>query len=49
MKFLSFRHYSSNACLTPLCAVFGKAITTAEGIGTVVQKKLHPIQERLAM
>jgi xanthine dehydrogenase/oxidase len=43
------RHYSSNACLTPLCAVFGKAITTAEGIGTVVQKKLHPIQERLAI
>ncbi|VDM63232.1 unnamed protein product [Angiostrongylus costaricensis] len=42
------RHYSANACLLPICAVFGKAVTTVEGIGSVVNKKLHPIQERLA-
>ncbi|KJH50089.1 2Fe-2S iron-sulfur cluster-binding domain protein [Dictyocaulus viviparus] len=42
------RHYSVNACLMPICTVFGKAITTVEGIGSVIGKKLHPIQERLA-
>jgi hypothetical protein len=26
-------HYSANACLTPLCALHGLAITTVEGIG----------------
>uniref|UniRef100_A0A9J2Q8P4 xanthine dehydrogenase n=1 Tax=Ascaris lumbricoides TaxID=6252 RepID=A0A9J2Q8P4_ASCLU len=40
------RHYSVNACLTPLCSVFGKAVTTVEGIGNT--RKLHPIQKRLA-
>nr|CDJ95017.1 Ferredoxin and [2Fe-2S]-binding and Molybdopterin dehydrogenase and CO dehydrogenase flavoprotein and Aldehyde oxidase xanthine dehydrogenase and Aldehyde oxidase and xanthine dehydrogenase domain containing protein [Haemonchus contortus] len=43
------RHYSANSCLMPVCAVFGKAVTTVEGIGSVVSKKLHPVQERLAM
>ncbi|KAE9550987.1 hypothetical protein FO519_005802 [Halicephalobus sp. NKZ332] len=43
------RHYSANACLTPVCSVFGKAVTTVEGLGSVVQKKLHPIQERLSI
>ncbi|KAI1715623.1 molybdopterin-binding domain of aldehyde dehydrogenase domain-containing protein [Ditylenchus destructor] len=44
------RHYSANACLTPVCAVFGKAVTTVEGIGgpNCVSKKLHPVQERLS-
>uniref|UniRef100_A0A1I7XKX7 xanthine dehydrogenase n=1 Tax=Heterorhabditis bacteriophora TaxID=37862 RepID=A0A1I7XKX7_HETBA len=42
------RHYSANSCLMPICAVFGKAITTVEGIGSVVNKKLHPVQDRLA-
>uniref|UniRef100_A0A0N5AMQ3 xanthine dehydrogenase n=1 Tax=Syphacia muris TaxID=451379 RepID=A0A0N5AMQ3_9BILA len=40
------RHYSANACLTPVCAVFGKAVTSIEGIGNA--KNLHPIQERLS-
>uniref|UniRef100_A0A0M3K673 Xanthine dehydrogenase (inferred by orthology to a D. melanogaster protein) n=1 Tax=Anisakis simplex TaxID=6269 RepID=A0A0M3K673_ANISI len=40
------RHYSANACLTPVCAVFGKAVTTVEGIGNT--SLLHPVQERLA-
>ncbi|VDL72620.1 unnamed protein product [Nippostrongylus brasiliensis] len=43
------RHYSANACLMPICAVFGKAVTTVEGIGSVLSKKLHPVQERLAI
>ncbi|CAD5228743.1 unnamed protein product [Bursaphelenchus xylophilus] len=42
------RHYSANACLTPVCMVFGKCVTTVEGIGSVVSKRLHPVQERLA-
>ncbi|VDM24158.1 unnamed protein product [Toxocara canis] len=40
------RHYSANACITPVCAVFGKAITTVEGIGSSAM--LHPVQERLS-
>ncbi|VDP21748.1 unnamed protein product [Heligmosomoides polygyrus] len=43
------RHFSANSCLMPVCAVFGKAVTTVEGLGSVVSKKLHPVQERLAM
>ncbi|KAH7730150.1 Protein F55B11.1 [Aphelenchoides avenae] len=43
------RHYSANACLTPVCAVFGKAVTTVEGIGSVARKRLHPVQERLSI
>ncbi|KAL6737361.1 hypothetical protein Aduo_011012 [Ancylostoma duodenale] len=43
------RHYSANACLMPICGVFGKAVTTVEGIGSVVSKRLHPVQERLAI
>ncbi|PAV81283.1 hypothetical protein WR25_02114 isoform B [Diploscapter pachys] len=40
-------HYSANACLMPLCMLFGKAVTTVEGIGNV--KKMHPVQERMAL
>lgn len=39
-------HYSANACPTPVCAVFGNAITTVEGIGSTAM--LHPVQERLS-
>ncbi|CAD5220304.1 unnamed protein product [Bursaphelenchus okinawaensis] len=42
------RHYSANACLTPVCMVFGKCVTTVEGIGSVANKELHPVQDRLA-
>ncbi|XP_012253844.2 xanthine dehydrogenase isoform X2 [Athalia rosae] len=40
-------HLAVNACLTPVCAMHGLAVTTVEGIGSV-KTRLHPIQERLA-
>ncbi|CAH1406870.1 unnamed protein product [Nezara viridula] len=40
-------HLAVNACLTPVCAVHGAAVTTVEGIGSV-ETKLHPVQERIA-
>lgn len=36
-----------NACLTPVCAVHGMAVTTVEGIGST-RTRLHPVQERIA-
>ncbi|XP_073502610.1 aldehyde oxidase-like isoform X1 [Phyllobates terribilis] len=41
------RHYSANACLLPVCSVYGAAITTVEGIGGTTSR-LHPVQERIA-
>ncbi|XP_019526140.3 xanthine dehydrogenase [Aedes albopictus] len=38
---------AANACLTPVCAVHGMAVTTVEGIGST-RTRLHPVQERLA-
>ncbi|PIK60345.1 Xanthine dehydrogenase [Apostichopus japonicus] len=43
----SIRHVSVNACLAPVCSVYGTAVTTVEGIGST-KTKLHPVQERLA-
>ncbi|CAH1407061.1 unnamed protein product [Nezara viridula] len=40
-------HYAVNACLLPVCALHGTAVTTVEGIGSV-ETKLHPVQERIA-
>ncbi|XP_041988686.1 xanthine dehydrogenase [Aricia agestis] len=40
-------HLAVNACLAPVCAMHGLAVTTIEGIGTT-KTKLHPVQERLA-
>lgn len=40
-------HLSANACLTPLCAMDGVAITTVEGIGGM-RDGLHPVQKRVA-
>lgn len=40
-------HCAVVACLVPLCAVHGAAITTVEGIGST-KTRLHPVQERLA-
>ena len=46
-----------NACLTPVCAVHGLAVTTVEGIGQPGdledqqqqhRRRLHAVQERLA-
>ncbi|CAG9578686.1 unnamed protein product [Danaus chrysippus] len=40
-------HLAVNACLAPVCAMHGLAVTTIEGIGST-RTKLHPVQERLA-
>ena len=37
------QHFAVNACLTPLCAVHGMAVTTVEGIGST-KTALHPCQ-----
>lgn len=37
------KHFAVNACLTPLCAVNGMAVTTVEGIGST-RTALHPVQ-----
>ena len=47
------RHYAVNACLTPVCAMHGLAVTTVEGIGggggsEQRKRRLHAVQERLA-
>ncbi|NXP68080.1 AOXA oxidase, partial [Chloropsis cyanopogon] len=41
------RHYSANACLLPICTLYGAAVTTVEGIGST-KTRIHPVQERLA-
>ncbi|XP_068926203.1 aldehyde oxidase 4-like isoform X2 [Petaurus breviceps papuanus] len=41
------RHYSATACLVPLCSLYGAAVTTVEGIGSI-KTRIHPVQERLA-
>lgn len=46
-KTMEIRHVAVNACLTPVCAVQGMAVTTVEGIGST-KTKLHPVQERIA-
>ncbi|KAL0831376.1 hypothetical protein ABMA28_002200 [Loxostege sticticalis] len=40
-------HLAINACLAPVCAMHGLAVTTVEGIGST-KTKLHPVQERIA-
>ncbi|KAI5635560.1 molybdopterin-binding domain of aldehyde dehydrogenase domain-containing protein [Phthorimaea operculella] len=40
-------HLAVNACLAPVCAMHGLAVTTVEGIGST-KTKLHPVQERIA-
>lgn len=37
------KHMAVNACLMPLCAVHGLAVTTVEGIGSTTST-LHPCQ-----
>ena len=37
------QHYSVCACVLPLCAVDGAAVTTVEGIGSMATE-LHPCQ-----
>uniref|UniRef100_A0A8B9TAG9 xanthine dehydrogenase n=1 Tax=Anas platyrhynchos TaxID=8839 RepID=A0A8B9TAG9_ANAPL len=42
-----FCHYSANACLLPICSLYGVAVTTVEGVGST-KSRVHPVQERLA-
>lgn len=43
----SINNFAVNACLMPVCAAHGLAITTVEGIGST-KSKIHPVQERIA-
>ena len=43
---LLFSHYTVNACLFPLCAAHGLAITTVEGVGNP-KTGLHEVQVRV--
>uniref|UniRef100_A0A8B9J264 Aldehyde oxidase 1 n=1 Tax=Amazona collaria TaxID=241587 RepID=A0A8B9J264_9PSIT len=40
-------HFSANACLLPICCLYGAAVTTVEGVGST-KTRVHPVQERLA-
>ncbi|XP_062972241.1 aldehyde oxidase-like [Elgaria multicarinata webbii] len=40
-------HYSANACLIPICSLYGVAVITVEGIGNT-KTRIHPVQERIA-
>lgn len=37
------RHVSITACLVPICSLYGAAVTTVEGVGSI-KTKLHPVQ-----
>uniref|UniRef100_A0A8D1EB11 FAD-binding PCMH-type domain-containing protein n=1 Tax=Sus scrofa TaxID=9823 RepID=A0A8D1EB11_PIG len=41
------KHYPANACLIPICSLYGAAVTTVEGIGST-RTRIHPVQERIA-
>ncbi|VTJ70560.1 Hypothetical predicted protein, partial [Marmota monax] len=47
LVFLIQRHFSVTACLVPICSLYGTAVTTVEGIGSI-KTRLHPVQERTA-
>lgn len=40
------RHYSANACLLPICSLYGMAVTTVEGVGST-RTRIHPVQVRI--
>jgi xanthine dehydrogenase/oxidase len=41
------KHFSVNACLMPVLAADGCHVTTVEGIGTVKNDNLHPVQNAM--
>uniref|UniRef100_A0A7N5JG31 aldehyde oxidase n=2 Tax=Ailuropoda melanoleuca TaxID=9646 RepID=A0A7N5JG31_AILME len=43
----NIRHFSITACLVPICSLYGAAVTTVEGVGSI-NTRLHPVQERIA-
>uniref|UniRef100_A0A672VB01 Aldehyde oxidase 1 n=1 Tax=Strigops habroptila TaxID=2489341 RepID=A0A672VB01_STRHB len=46
-RYIRKKHYSANACLLPICCLYGAAVTTVEGVGST-ETRVHPVQERLA-
>uniref|UniRef100_M3YQH7 aldehyde oxidase n=1 Tax=Mustela putorius furo TaxID=9669 RepID=M3YQH7_MUSPF len=40
-------HHAANACLIPICSLYGASVTTIEGIGST-KTRIHPVQERIA-
>ncbi|XP_049743720.1 aldehyde oxidase 3-like isoform X3 [Elephas maximus indicus] len=40
-------HFSVTACLVPICSLYGVAVTTVEGVGSI-KTRIHPVQERIA-
>ncbi|XP_057359695.1 aldehyde oxidase 4-like isoform X2 [Manis pentadactyla] len=46
-KTKKIHHYPVTACLVPICSLYGAAITTVEGVGSI-KTRIHPVQERLA-
>lgn len=39
-------HYPVTACLVPMCSLYGVAVTTVEGIGSI-KTRIHPVQVRV--
>ncbi|KAH9502657.1 hypothetical protein Btru_074041 [Bulinus truncatus] len=39
-------HWPVNACITVVCTLHGRAVTTVEGIGDI-RRKVHPIQKQI--
>ncbi|XP_077741797.1 aldehyde oxidase 4-like isoform X3 [Canis aureus] len=46
-KTKKIHHYPVTACLVPICSLYGAAVTTVEGVGSI-NTRIHPVQERLA-
>ncbi|XP_070462903.1 aldehyde oxidase 4 isoform X5 [Equus przewalskii] len=46
-KTKKIHHYPVTACLVPICSLYGAAVTTVEGVGSI-KTRIHPVQERLA-
>ncbi|KAB1279006.1 Aldehyde oxidase 1 [Camelus dromedarius] len=42
-RILCFEHYPANACLLPICSLYGAAVTTVEGVGST-KTRIHPVQ-----
>uniref|UniRef100_A0A8C6EJW0 FAD-binding PCMH-type domain-containing protein n=1 Tax=Microcebus murinus TaxID=30608 RepID=A0A8C6EJW0_MICMU len=46
-KTKTIHHFPATACLVPICSLYGAAVTTVEGVGSI-KTRIHPVQERLA-
>ncbi|XP_032335984.1 LOW QUALITY PROTEIN: aldehyde oxidase 4 [Camelus ferus] len=46
-KTKKIHHFPVTACLVPICLLYGAAVTTVEGVGSI-RTRIHPVQERLA-